>query len=252
MENFIKSHFIQAVLFCFSGGTDSLVSTHLAWRLTENIKIPLRSLIRKVVHVNTTVGLPGILDYVKEVANKFNWDLEILQPKVSFWKLAEKWGMPTLRRRWCCFRLKLEPLFNYALTLPVSRVCFVTGMRREESPRRKDMPQTYRRRWKRLVLWNYHPIVNWSDKGVENYIKQHNLPVNPVKKILGHSGECICGVYAGRKELLKLRAHFPEFIRKFEKLEKVWPKSSYTFYASGKRWRVEDLFKQKILDEYIK
>jgi len=239
----------KAILFCFSGGKDSLVSTHLGWNWTNKSKV-----FRKVIHVDTTVSLPKVQDYVKKVAKLYGWDLKILKPSKSFWELAEKKGMPTLNRRWCCEWLKLKPMFEYACSLKKPVVLFVLGLRRSESVRRSKMPDLWKRKYRGWLFFNYSPIMDWNNEDIKSYIGHYGLRINPLYDIIGHSGECICGVYASFKELQVIRANFPEFLEKFKKLEDAWKRSKkwkntkYTFYVNNKRLKVDDLLKQLLLE----
>ncbi len=242
---FVEKYCIRSLVCCFSGGKDSLVSTHYVMSELADLEIS-----KVVLHVDTTVGIPGVQDYVREVCKRFGWRLEIVRPSRSFWEMASKWGMPTLRTRWCCFKLKIRPMLDFALRLK-HPVGMVTGMRRAESSRRRDVEYVYRRKRKGKLIYNYHPILEWKDVDVENYVKEHDLPVSPVAKKLGFSGECYCGVFAGWRELMKVRALYPEFIERFAELEKCFKDSQWTFYAGNKRLRAKDLLAQKTLDEVM-
>ena len=132
-KEFVKEYSIKSLVSCFSGGKDSLVTTHYVLRNLEDVE----DLDRYVVHVDTSVSLPGVQDYVKEICDVHGWNLVILKPKVDFWTLAEKWGMPSFRRRWCCYHLKLEPLREFIKGLRPQRA-EVLGLRISENPRRRS------------------------------------------------------------------------------------------------------------------
>jgi len=246
LRDIVEGRNVSSLVCCFSGGKDSLVSTHLVWNESEDLPLKHRS----VLFVDTTVSLPGVVDYVKMIADRCGWNLVIVRPKKTFFDLAERWGMPTLRRRWCCYYLKLEPMFRYASKLP-KYVMFVTGMRRDESSRRRNFnPIIVRRNPICGIHISFSPIFYWSDKQVHEYLRRHNLPLNPVAMKLGFSAECYCGVYAGHRELQKVAALYPEFMMAFMELEKRMSKGKYTFYAGGKKFRVKDLLAQKRITDY--
>ena len=52
-----------------------------------------------------------------------------------------------------------------------------SGLRRSESPTRADTP-ILQRDYRGLVKVN--PIATWSDIDVTGYIKDHDVPVNPL------------------------------------------------------------------------
>ena len=77
-------------------------------------------------------------------------------------------------RKGCCYIRKVEPLKR---ALAGSAV-WVTGLRAEHSPGRKDLP---------IIEWDeanqvikYHPILHWTTEEVKQYIHQHHVPYNPL------------------------------------------------------------------------
>lgn len=77
-------------------------------------------------------------------------------------------------RKGCCFIRKVEPL-SRALK---GNVVWVTGLRAEHSAARKDLS---------LMEWDesnqvikYHPLLHWTTEEVTKYIKQYNIPYNPL------------------------------------------------------------------------
>jgi len=246
LVEFLIEKKIEHVLCCFSGGKDSLVATHLAHSVIKknNLNLPI-----EVIYVDTTIGLPEVIDYVKDVCKSFKWKLKILKPKKSFWELAAEWGMPTPKRRWCRRLLKLQPMVDYILSLKKERICFITGIRRNESKKRNNLPIVVRRKFKNVVSYSFAPIIDWSNEKVMEYINEYNLPVNPIYEIFEFSGDCICVVYMSLNNLIKLAKYSPEIIEKFRILEEVWKNGKFKgknykpFYANGKKLGVDDLLK---------
>ena len=74
----------------------------------------------------------------------------------------------------CCADRKVE-LMRTALD-EVS--CWVSGIRRVDSPTRADAPKFG---WdERFGLWKLNPLADWDEKQVWNYIKDHHVPYNPL------------------------------------------------------------------------
>jgi 3'-phosphoadenosine 5'-phosphosulfate sulfotransferase (PAPS reductase)/FAD synthetase len=222
LPSFVEEKSIEHVLCSFSGGKDSLVATHLTHKLLSNHGVPI-----EVLFVDTTVGLPDVKEYVKKVASSCGWKLKILTPEKDFLEIASRWGMPTPKRRWCCRLLKLEPLLKYAVELGKQRILFTTGLRRDESHRRSKMKGFFYRRYNGVEIFYVDPIINWSDGDVEKYIKENNLPLNPLYKLIGFSGECFCGTFSRFEHLIEVARHFPEFIEKFKNLEEAWKRGKF-------------------------
>ncbi len=79
-------------------------------------------------------------------------------------------------RKQCCFIRKIEPL-KRALK---GQEIWITGLRREQSENRADM---------KMVEWDesnqiikVHPIFEWTEKQVDEFADQHNVPVNALHK----------------------------------------------------------------------
>ena len=77
-------------------------------------------------------------------------------------------------RKECCYIRKVEPL-KRALK---GKQIWITGIRGEQSGSRKDLPQV---EWnEEHQLYKYHPLLHWTFDEVKAYIKQHNIPYNPL------------------------------------------------------------------------
>ena len=77
-------------------------------------------------------------------------------------------------RKGCCYIRKVEPL-KRALQ---DQAVWVTGLRAEHSPERKDHA---------LIEWDdnnkiikYNPLLHWDTDAVRAYISQHDVPYNPL------------------------------------------------------------------------
>jgi len=241
-REFVESYIIRSLVCCFSGGRDSLVATH--YTLTQLEDLPIE---RWVVTVDTTVMIPTVLEYVERVAEECGWPLKILRPETTFWELAERWGFPTIKRRWCCYYLKLKPIIKFVRTLKRPRA-EVLGLRREESPKRRKLPQIMFKT--RSKSWGYCPIIDWTKSEVTSYIKKHNLP-DPPHYRLGLSETCLCGVYTTKRELLTIKAQYPQLFNQFIELETRFRSGGSAFYLHGKPLHAKDLAKQKTLKEMI-
>jgi len=240
-REFVKEYCIKSLVCCFSGGKDSLVATHYTLSQLEGFDID-----KYVVFVDTTVMVPGTADFVKEVCERFNWNLKVLKPHVDFWSLAEKMGMPTMHRRWCCYHLKLAPIREFVKNLAPQRA-EVTGLRKEESVRRRNLrPLFYH---KKNHVWKYAPILEWTEKDVLKYMKAHGLPMPPHYR-KGIRETCCCGAFSNVKQMMIVRGLYPDFYRKFIELESRFKSGGACFYFDNKPTYAKDLAKQKTLLEF--
>lgn len=77
-------------------------------------------------------------------------------------------------RKACCHIRKVEPL-RRALA---GRKIWVTGIRAEHSPNRDYMPQVEWDEGNQVI--KYHPLLYWTTQQVTDYIRNHNIPYNPL------------------------------------------------------------------------
>lgn len=85
----------------------------------------------------------------------------------SFYNSAED-------RKQCCHIRKVEPL-QRALK---NKAIWTTGIRAAHSPNRTDMTQLEWDAANNLV--KFHPLLNWSTEEVLEFIKQYQIPYNPL------------------------------------------------------------------------
>lgn len=77
-------------------------------------------------------------------------------------------------RKACCHIRKVQPL-NRALT---GMKVWVTGLRGTQSDNRRDMPLL---EWDDTKqLYKYNPLIRWTTDEVLQYIKENNVPYNPL------------------------------------------------------------------------
>lgn len=141
-----------------SGGKDSAVVDHLLQR--SGIKY-------KSYYTNTTIDPPRTISHIR---NNYP-HTQILRPKLTFYQLVEKKGLPTRLNRYCCERLK-----EYG---SVGKNVF-EGVRSAESRKRqgRDYIQCDTRKWQKGAQHIY-PIYDWSDEDVYEYIYKYDIQLAP-------------------------------------------------------------------------
>lgn len=103
----------------------------------------------------------------------FSANPDLLQPFLtqkgpnSFYESVEN-------RKECCRIRKVEPLQR---ALKGNQV-WVTGIRKEQSPNREDMQAV---EWDaQHQLLKFHPLFDWTLDEVKAYVKNHQIPYNPL------------------------------------------------------------------------
>jgi len=97
-------------------------------------------------------------------------------------------------------------------------------------------------------VWKYAPILSWTEKQVLNYIRNNELPMPPNYK-LGLKETCQCGVYSSKKQMLILKAQYPELWNKIVQLEANFRKGGAAFYFRNKPVYTREIAAQKTLNE---
>jgi 3'-phosphoadenosine 5'-phosphosulfate sulfotransferase (PAPS reductase)/FAD synthetase len=214
-----------AIFALFSGGHDSLVSTHFSASV-------LGDRLSGVVHIDTGIGIPETQEFVKETCQQQGWPLLIYRaventkadgtpdPK-DYEQLVIENGFPGPgAHQYFYNNLKLrqvERLIRDHRHKRGERFMLLTGVRKEESNRRMGNVKAVQVQ-KGGQVW-VAPMLDHTSQDQHDYMKAHELPRNPVKDKLCMSGECLCGAFAHKGELSELRYWYPDVAARIERLE---------------------------------
>jgi phosphoadenosine phosphosulfate reductase len=152
---------------CVSSSMTDAVLAHLASRAQPGVP---------VLFLDTGYHFPETIGTRDAVAATLPVEVKTVQP---LWTVAEQDAdlMPRLHERdpdRCCWLRKVEPL-GRALA-PYS--AWVSGIRRDESPARRDTPVVA---WDpRRAVVKVHPLATWTQDDVDAYVEKHNILVNPL------------------------------------------------------------------------
>ena len=166
----------------FSGGKDSQVTYDLAKRSG----IPFTAYYNRAFESKETMGF--IKKYYPEVIWRHDHKFGFIENIRTF----HSGLLPTVQVAYCCDNYKHNPKY-------VDK-CSIVGVRKQESYKRKDRTtlsvknKTTLKKNKDIIseyfiencqslgtasVIQLLPIVDWSKENVWDYIKEHNLPVNP-------------------------------------------------------------------------
>jgi len=194
----------------FSGGHDSLVSTHKAMESDD---------AEKVLHINTGIGIPQTQEFVKETCDRHGWELEIVSSDFDYEEIVRENQFPGPAVHIILYSKLKERALRIVARWHDDKPVFVTGVRRHESEARfKNVkPEQEDASW----IWRAN-IHDFTEDDVEDYIDHHNLNRSPVKQKFHHSGECLCGAFGNRtEELVLLEAHYPDTAERIKELESI-------------------------------
>lgn len=220
----IETHKPVAIFAGLSGGDDSIVATHYAttrWGAA-------------VAHCNTMTGVAINRQHVQAAVDRFGWHLiekhAVAQgpPKstrkyidgkrvdlpfdpsslptgkwqdgdTAFEEFAVNFGMPGPGMHGRMYQRLKERSFN-AIRREAKQgakrtdcIMIITGIRRDESAIRAG----YKRAVSKVggTVW-VNPFYYSNAAEFELYRQEFGLPRNPVKPVVGVSGDCLCGTFA--------------------------------------------------------
>lgn len=194
IEEAVKEHHPLAVFASFSGGRDSVVVTDLFFRWVT--RHPISAKIG-VFAIKTGFQADQWDRWIEEYCSKKEWPLEFGEGYGREWYKQQvlQYGYPYARSHHVnIYRyLKQAAIERHVKATKLhrmDRVMYVTGVRRDESSKRKKTQHEYRKGARVGV----NPLVNWTDSDVDLYIKTL-IPDydNPFYSLYGSSGDCYCG-----------------------------------------------------------
>lgn len=153
-----------------------------------------------VCHCNTGIGIEQSRKYVRETAAAVGAKyIEVLPPEGErFADIVFGDGHPGAR--WVVHQRVRQRLKGKAKDIVSAsfdgEVVFLTGVRRAESDRRWDeLPAVgLEVSDRRGYVWA-NPCSSWLGTDVATKLSECEIPRNPVRDVLGHSGECLCGCF---------------------------------------------------------
>lgn len=201
----------DGVIVAYSGGKDSVAVLEVVRRSG----VPYRA-----VYNLTTIDHPGLVQFIKSQDG-----IEIQRPALNMWQIIEKNGaVPTRRARFCCRILKEQ-------TFPSGIV--VTGVRRLESRQRANR-KMFEPCFKDNEKWYLHPIIDWSEEEVWEFIKTEKLAYCKLYdewyKRLGCIG---CPMDTKRADVLD---RYPQFKRGYIRALDKLVKQGRGKFSSGEEW----------------
>jgi phosphoadenosine phosphosulfate reductase len=185
----------------FSGGKDSIVIYDLA----------VKGEVKFDAHYNRTgIDPPEVIYFMREHYP----DLIIDRPKYNIWKGIEQNGMPTRLARWCCRLLKEDSADGRYV---------VSGVRWEESSRRRQRRMFEACMASSKQKWYLHPIIDWTNNEIWEYIYQNELPYCSLYDEGFHRIGCVLCPNT-TKEITELQ------MRRWPKIAEAWKRACYQYY----------------------
>lgn len=168
LEKVISIYGDQAILST-SFGIQSAVMLHMCVSLKADIP---------VVWIDTGYLFPETYQFAQNLTERLDLNLKVYQPKMTAAHQEAIYG-----RRWeegkegieVYNRLnKVEPM-NRAV-VEMDAAAWITGLRRSQSSSREKLDVLLQQN----KIVKVHPIIDWSNKDVYEYLQKHDLPYHPL------------------------------------------------------------------------
>jgi phosphoadenosine phosphosulfate reductase len=129
----------------------------------------------RVFTLDTHVLFPESYALWRELEQRYGITIEVFEgPSLGRQAAAHGDALWARNPDLCCAIRKVAPLGRALAGLDG----WVTGVRRDQSPTRAGTPKLG---WdERHELWKASPLADWSDEDVWAYVREHELPVNPL------------------------------------------------------------------------
>lgn len=196
-----------------SGGGDSIAACIVA-----SVSPGFQSMF----HINTGVGLQATEDYVAMVCKARGWELEVFHALENtrangtpdakdYFTLISRHGFPGPSQHFKMYsNLKERQIRRWRKAHKKYRsrqtVMLISGARRQESKKRKDVPLMERRD---SIAW-VNPLFDASKLDCTRIREHYGIPKSPVVDLIHMSGECLCGAFGSEEEMRELKLWFKD------------------------------------------
>ena len=203
-----NSIFQENLALAFSGGKDSLVVLHLALNSNPDIT---------VIFNNTTVNFPESIKHVKDLKQKWGFNLHVTRPETPFLKAVKEKGWASHEDRWCCRPYKDLPALRFLEENGIAAE--ITGTTRTESIYRRSLKPFKLPKKDHLQIIRINPIYDWNQWEVWTYIKENKLPYNSLYDKKYRRIGCWCCPLNGPTHYRRLKRTHPrlyDFLHDFD------------------------------------
>jgi len=237
----IEKHGDKIYVSC-SFGKDSLTLVYLARQIKPDIK---------VVHANTGVQYPDTEKFKKKIIEEWHLNYTEVNPDISFWEIAEHYGLPTVDKRLCTKWLKQIPIDIFIEENGYEAV--LLGTRKDESQMRQASAKKIVKRKtesQTVEYVAYSPILEWLDIDVFEYAFIRGIPLNPIySKGFERTGCWCCTVGQNvSDQLWRTAKYYPE---KFKQLLKYLEKDARFYRTECGVWKYYQI-KEHISEDWVK
>ncbi|MCH1626367.1 phosphoadenylyl-sulfate reductase [Fredinandcohnia sp. SECRCQ15] len=154
------------IVYACSFGAEGIVLIDLISKVKKDAKI---------VFLDTSLHFTETYKLIEKMKDKYpTLKIELKKPLLTIKDQAAKYGenLWMTNPNLCCQIRKVEPLKEVLS----NKVAWISGLRREQSPSRKDIEYINRdEKFKNIKIC---PLIHWTWEDIWTYIKMNNLPYN--------------------------------------------------------------------------
>jgi phosphoadenosine phosphosulfate reductase len=163
--------FGDGLVMTTSFGIQSAVMLHLVTRIVPQIP---------VVFIDTGFLFPETYRFAQELTERLKLNLKTFNPAMSAARIAALYGKP-----WeaAAKSAELERYKDLTKREPGDRAvrelratAWLAGLRRQQGSTREALPVVQRQK----KITKIHPIIDWSNKRIYQYLTEHGLPYHPL------------------------------------------------------------------------
>ncbi len=157
------------------GGAEGMVLLDMLDRITGVNGTPRV----RVFTLDTGFLFEETVRFREEAMRRYDLPLEVVRPRLTLTEQVALYGeeLYSCKPEICCQIRKVEPqaraLEGYD--------AWVTGIRRDQTPQRAETPVVG---WEeRFGVVKISPLASWDEAQVEEYVREHDVPLNPLLKM---------------------------------------------------------------------
>lgn len=163
----VKTFGASSLAFACSFGYEDVALVDMVFKVNRDIDI---------FYLNTHLLFPQTYQVRDQLAKRYDYTFLEVNPSLTLDQQRERYGDRLWKKdpNQCCFLRKVKPLKAFLTKYKG----WITGVRREQSPTRAHTEVV---EWDQTFgLWKFNPFAYWKAHQVWDYIKQHQIPYNPL------------------------------------------------------------------------
>jgi phosphoadenosine phosphosulfate reductase len=149
------------------GGAEGMVLLDMVSALTDRVQ---------VITLDTGFLFEETVKFRKEMRRRYRLPVEVIRPSLSVEEQVRRYGpkLHSCSPDLCCQIRKVEPLGRVLEGYDA----WMSGIRREQTTHRSAISVVGRE--ERFGVDKISPLASWSKAELYSYIREHNVPLNPL------------------------------------------------------------------------